>query len=525
MICPRCRHENPEANRFCGNCGATLQSKPTVERTATSTSDKTSTSTSHTSHYAPEGYDEEAPKLSPEVIAYDKKIPLIAEPGDDRRNNIPKHIMDEVHDFLDDIHKPVSGGSIGEARSDTRQMFEEEGAAARARADAILNVGPTEIRRGSYLDLNDASDARESQRVSGPSFLGIGTSDYEYVYDDQRPSHWRRNFSLIVLLVLGVLAIVQWRSIRDMGLEYAKSGTIKVHIPKHGEQAESDSNTNQPNGVNNGGAAAAPNMSVNPTRNTDAENAKLKAEEEAAKGQQQSPTATSANNSQPSNASNAAPPAVPPADTATTDNTNSADKTATNNSHPDSQPAAHGGNNHPSAMGAPAASGANNAAASTEEDAPPPTRTAAEHAHSKQKTQLPTATSSPSVPGAFEMQQANILGQTPSSVPWLWSALGKGNPDAPVKLADMYLTGHGVEKSCDQGLVILRSAAARGNARASARLGTLYATGICVPQNRVQAYEWMGTAAGRSASLSSWAEQYRQVLWQQMTPEERARLR
>jgi TPR repeat protein len=132
---------------------------------------------------------------------------------------------------------------------------------------------------------------------------------------------------------------------------------------------------------------------------------------------------------------------------------------------------------------------------------------------------------SASVPGAFEMQQANILGQTPAAVPWLWSALGKGNPDAPVKLADMYLTGRGVERSCDQGLVILRSAATRGNARAIARLGTLYATGICVPQNRVQAYEWMGTAAGHSPSLAAWAEQYRQNLWQQMTPAERARVR
>ncbi|HEX8926701.1 MAG TPA: zinc-ribbon domain-containing protein [Terriglobales bacterium] len=545
MICPKCQYDNPDTNRFCGNCGAALIQKPASNIDAADLTSKSEHAPDEaTSHYEPEAYDEpEAPRLSPEVIEFDKKIPLIAEPGSDRRSHVPKHIMDEVHDFLDDIH----GSEARPARTDDTayedQLRTERSARANAQAQTETGARGSETRRGNYLDLEDSREAEEqnSDRVSGPSFLGLGNSDYEYVYDDQRPSHWRRNFALLVLVVLAVLAAVQWRSIRDMGLEYAKSGTIKMKVPKPGGHGQADANTNgnQSAATNNNGA---PNMSVDPTRNADAENAKLHAEEEAAKGQQsaaqqntaQPQNSSAENNNSGNNASSATPPAMPPAETATTDNVNNtreggndaatkATPSNTNASRADAQPATRNGSNAPAAMGAPAGSG--RSTASAEEASPPPTRAAAEPAPKRTSARVPKPTPTPAAPGAFEMRQANILGQTSAAVPWLWSALGKGNPDAPVKLADMYVTGRGVEKSCDQGLVILRSAAARGNARASARLGTLYATGICVQQNRVQAYEWMGTAAGRSQSLSSWADAYRQTLWQQMTPEERARVR
>ena len=542
MICPRCQNDNPEINRFCGNCGAALPSKTDHETAAAPTTSANGANATQTvsgaavSHYEPEGYDEEVePKLPPEVVEYDKRVPLIAEPGTDRRHQVPKHILDEVHDFLEDINHPVNSASQDQTRPDARELREEQSARTHARVDAALNAPApdpeTQARRSNYIDLEDSRDAHEpaTDRVSGPSFLGLGNSDYEYIYDDQRPSHWRRNFALLVLVVLAALAAVQWRSIRDMGLEYAKSGTVKVRVQKPGQQPQADANAANNNATNNGNGA--PNLSVAPTRNADEENAKLHAEEEATKQPAQ----------QGNNSASPAPPAVPPADTATTDNVNntpaannqSNNQNSANTSVPptapaDTRPATSAANNTPSAMGAPA--GSPKSTANAEEAAPSPPRSTAE-SHSaaepapKKSSARATKSTSPLVPGAFEMQQANILGQTPSAVPWLWSALGKGNPDAPVKLADMYITGRGVDKSCDQGLVILRSAAARGNARASARLGTLYATGICVPQNRVQAYEWMGTAEGRSPSLSTWAEEYRQNLWQQMTPDERARVR
>ena len=63
---------------------------------------------------------------------------------------------------------------------------------------------------------------------------------------------------------------------------------------------------------------------------------------------------------------------------------------------------------------------------------------------------------------------------------WLWKATSRGNPVAPVRLADMYIKGQGVPRSCEQALVLLRSAATKENAPARNRLAALYANGTCV---------------------------------------------
>ena len=103
---------------------------------------------------------------------------------------------------------------------------------------------------------------------------------------------------------------------------------------------------------------------------------------------------------------------------------------------------------------------------------------------------------------------------------WLWKATSRGNPEAPVRLADMYIKGKGVPRSCEQALVLLRSQAAKENAPARNRLAALYANGTCVARDRVKAYQLMSSALAVDPS-SDWAEQSRKELWQQMTPEER----
>ena len=145
MLCPSCQHNNPDDNRFCGKCGALLSAEPDGPSQAQSTVDylqrvarehprgerpenpatpeghyETQSTTEgaassdvlleqerersrnvyqfRDSHPAPldfrsngyprEGYDEaEQPvvELQPELIEFDNRIPLIAEPGMDRR--------------------------------------------------------------------------------------------------------------------------------------------------------------------------------------------------------------------------------------------------------------------------------------------------------------------------------------------------------------------------------------------------------------------------------------------------------
>jgi TPR repeat protein len=119
------------------------------------------------------------------------------------------------------------------------------------------------------------------------------------------------------------------------------------------------------------------------------------------------------------------------------------------------------------------------------------------------------------------MDKAKNASDTAASAAWLWKATAKGNPDAPVQLADMYIRGVGVPKSCEQAMVLLKTAAEKENARARNRLATLYETGNCVQRNRVEAYRWVSSALAANPN-NQWAQQNKDLLWQQMNPDERA---
>ena len=80
----------------------------------------------------------------------------------------------------------------------------------------------------------------------------------------------------------------------------------------------------------------------------------------------------------------------------------------------------------------------------------------------------------PTTPGADEMNRAAHSDDAQLRVFWLWKAISKGNPDAPVELAKMYEQGNGVVRSCDQARILLRSAAAEGNEQALLNLQQLH---------------------------------------------------
>src|SRR5271166_3765606 len=124
-------------------------------------------------------------------------------------------------------------------------------------------------------------------------------------------------------------------------------------------------------------------------------------------------------------------------------------------------------------------------------------------------------------PGQQELAKALDASDSAAAAAWLWKATSRGNPDAPVRLADMYIKGKGVPRSCEQALVLLRSAAIKENAPARNRLAALYANGTCVARDPVRAYQLLSSAL-EADPTSDWAEQTRKDLWNRMTPEERA---
>jgi serine/threonine protein kinase len=125
------------------------------------------------------------------------------------------------------------------------------------------------------------------------------------------------------------------------------------------------------------------------------------------------------------------------------------------------------------------------------------------------------------VPGAEELAKANNASDAAAAAAWLWKATAKGNPEAPVRLADMYVKGDGVPRSCEQALVLLNTAATKENAQAHNRLAAMYSNGTCVQRNLVKAYRWLNSALAADPN-NRWARQNRDSMWQEMTPEERA---
>jgi hypothetical protein len=152
---------------------------------------------------------------------------------------------------------------------------------------------------------------------------------------------------------------------------------------------------------------------------------------------------------------------------------------------------------------------------------PAPDTTAAKHELTGEPPLVAVKPKSKSDPGQQELANALQASDPAATAAWLWKATSRGNPVAPVRLADMYIKGKGVPHSCEQALVLLRSEAAKDNAPARNRLAALYANGTCVTRDRVRAYQLMSSALAVDPT-SEWAEQNRKELWQQMTPEERA---
>ena len=124
------------------------------------------------------------------------------------------------------------------------------------------------------------------------------------------------------------------------------------------------------------------------------------------------------------------------------------------------------------------------------------------------------------IPGNSEMSKTKNASDKAAEVTRLWKATAKGNPDAPIRLADFYIKGDVVPRNCDRAVDLLRTAAINGNVRACNRLALMYAVGICVSSNRVEAYRWLSEALAADPT-NEWAQRNRDLNLQQMTPEER----
>lgn len=95
------------------------------------------------------------------------------------------------------------------------------------------------------------------------------------------------------------------------------------------------------------------------------------------------------------------------------------------------------------------------------------------------------------------------------------------SPDADLELTgERYLYGNGLPQNCTRAESSLRTAATHGNSKAETVLGTMYATGHCVGRDLPTAYRWFARALHQEPQNSRISADL-QVLWRQMTPQEK----
>ena len=428
LKCKICGVENPSTNRYCGQCGKSLWQVNHPEASA---------------------------DLPPEAIEFDNQVPLIAEEGTDRRLHPSPEMVEQVHDHLEkeaEMHDALHHESeshfdvraredaardhLPESRTEFLRWDLREGKAADDDADKtrIIDLGVNPVAAPPPDHQNPPEEQRSSQTgVSGPSFLGL-SDDCAPVYEDRElepESHVRRNVALAILAVVVILVGIQWRSFRDYGVAYMQNGSMEAKPAKKGAPL------NPP-------AVAADNTSrdLGPP-----------------------PATTKTGAPQPVESSPNANHALPVQPVQQAGTSSNPDRTASSSPRTDSA-------TQPPSMGAPTP----DLPANVPEKV---SSTAVSRPGKPRPYSLPARNPSSNAPGTDEMNRARRASDAAARAVWLWKAVGKGNPQAPLELAAMYERGNGVVRSCDQAAVLLRSAAAKGNAQAKLNLQQLRIHGGC----------------------------------------------
>ncbi len=385
----------------------------------------------------------------------------------------------------------------------------------------VNNSAEERIDRPRFLDFNQpstptATSARKAQPIAGPSFLGLNDAPSveaaaeedepgigETEFDEPRRGTWRIILAAAVVVVFGLLGILEWQA----QVHQTNNGpveVVKMKMRSLGKMAASTESSD---------SASKPDMQVEspqPQKQSAAANdATSTPEQEAAA----IPTNTNVAGTPPASAapvpSENKPAAAQPAVPAPQKSAAAAGETAA-----DKNPAV-------TAKTTPATNAADKSKLAEPQRLSSATPAAARPKPSRQSTDDDQEVIVRKiVPGTEEMVRADNASDSAAEAAWLWKATAKGNPTAPVRLADMYVKGEGVPRSCEQALVLLKTAAEKENSMARNQLASMYGSGVCVPRNRVEAYRWVSSALAANPN-SEWAQQRRDLLWQQMTPEER----
>lgn len=498
MLCPVCQKSNPDDNSFCGHCGQPLAMNQLP------------------SNYPREGFDEvdepDIQQIDPRIPANEYTRPRVSS----RKESAPEEFQTTVSRAVKASEPPRAAEPAAPiaSKSNSTSIFGLDNIEPpRPKEPSKFDTDPYTVKpvalSNSMFDF-EPSEGNSKGSIHGPSFLGL--SDPDFLEDDEETSHSHRKWLLVALAIVIVIAAVQWRNIRDTGMQYAGTLHFKLPLKKGQGQAQVAQEQAAPGdtGENSQAADGKPDMEVNPTTNgappaTSASGDQNGANQEnllTVQSAGSTSSSTGPSKSTPTTANDAPAQQAAPA-------SSSADKSTDTTSA--------SGSDSPKNAAKPSKSADKTEVAEAQPPKVKPERVSRAKAKELAEPPAPKA-----APGADDVARAISASDPATAANWLWAATKKGNKEAPVLLADYYSQGRGVPKDCEQATVLLRSAARAGNPRASARLGMYYATGQCVAQDRAEAWRWLSQAHAKDPA-SDWVEQYRRRLWTQMTPEERAR--
>jgi hypothetical protein len=363
--------------------------------------------------------------------------------------------------------------------------------------------------------------------ISGPSFLGLSDavptadSNLDYLYDDDpRPSYWRVwAAALIAVAFLGFVGY-QWKQGWNWSTSAVGRRISQQTASRTGTQNNKTNNPGPaaPNQGSAGAASAPSGPAGSPNQSPPAPQGQ--ADKAATNQNGEGPAQPTISIDQP-NAATAAGAAVNAAKTENPDARTTAGQTP---EKPPSPPPPHEAAS--SAAGKPSADELKNQTKAGKQPPGSPEASAAgplsEEANNTEEdnsaeADAPADTPAPKAPAGEARTKSSARANAPR--------YSERQPDQElVNKADAYIYGRGVPKSCDQALVYLHTAANHGNASARSKLGGLYATGHCVALDRAEAYNWF-TLAREAGAKNVWIDRNREMLWSQMTPDEKARAR
>ena len=321
-------------------------------------------------------------------------------------------------------------------------------------------------------------DNGQVEPVHGPSFLGLADDaadpkvEFHYLYEDEQP---KSHVGLIVLLflALGAAGFAGWQW-KHNGFPFNRMGMGGQQASASPSEVAPAANADQQTHIDKPMTGAGEVLPTQPDQNA----------------QNQTPGKPTETDIPPANGAAQQNPGSQPASTPPPNA--SAQNTGT--------PAP--GDNSTAKQNAPASK--QNAEENTTEEAnatPPPgvdkaSRVAKEPAHTREPKPAPSHKAAAALAAS-------------------------GAPDADLELAgEKFLYGNGVPQNCSRAESSLRTAAMHGNSKAETVLGTMYATGHCVGRDLPSAYRWFARALHEEPQNTRISADL-QVLWRQMTPQEK----